>query len=84
MGIGDKIRSNDSFSAQVRLTHGEKDNYGTLCGGVASIGLKILILAYFCLRLHSVVSFEDPTLSSYTIMEDRTLSDESYNLADYS
>ena len=84
MRLGDKIRSNDSFSAQIRLTHGGKDSFGTLCGGIASISLQIIILTYFCMRLLSVVNFEELQLSSYTIMEDRNLMDMPLILGDHS
>ena len=64
--------------------HEGETNRGTMCGGVASVCLSGLILAYFCMRALDVASFKDPAIVNYTIMEDRSEDMESpINLGDY-
>ena len=71
MGIGKNIRGCDKFGAHVNLMHEGESSSGMLCGGVASLSLGILILAYFCMRLLAVTQFDDPVINSYMIGEDR-------------
>ena len=64
--------------------HKGKTERGTLCGGVASLCLSGLILAYFCMKALDVASFSDLAINSYTIHIDRSNMKESpINLLDY-
>ena len=56
---------------------------GTLGGGVVSVGLSGLILAYFCIRMLAVTTYQDPNITNYTVLEDRSKLDEPLNFADY-
>ena len=48
MGFGAKVRNCDKFGAPISLTFEADSDYKTMCGGVASLCLHILILGYFC------------------------------------
>ena len=55
--------------------HEGEASSGTLGGGLASVGIAGLMLAYFCIRSLDVYSFRDPAISSFTISEDRAKMD---------
>ena len=83
MPFGKKVRDCDKFGAQVHLTYQGKSQSGTLCGGVVSVGLSILILAYFCIRSIAVTQYKDPAINSYIVFENRGKMKKALNLADY-
>lgn len=56
---------------------------GTLGGGVVSICLSGLVLAYLCIRMIAVTQFKDPAINSYTVFEDRSKMGTPINLAEY-
>ena len=49
---------------------GERE-FTSVCGGMISICLKLLITFYFCIQLLNVVNYSDPTIGSYTVLDDR-------------
>ena len=71
MEIGKKIRDCDKFGARVELLFDGNASTGTQCGGIISLLLNCLILAYLGIRFLAVVEFSDPTISSFAISEDR-------------
>ena len=56
---------------------------GTICGGVTSLALKILILAYFCMRTIHVINYEDLTITSYSVIVDRSQMVDPINFGEY-
>ena len=83
MKIGKRIRNLDKFGASVHLMHRGKSESGTISGGVLSLCLGGLILAYLCMRTIALTKFKDPDLSSYTVYDDRKNMDAPINLAEY-
>ena len=81
--FGDRIRSYDSFSARINFTHESKDSYGTMCGGTASICLRALTLAFFIMRLVTLAEFDDSSISSFTIMEDRSVMENPISMGEF-
>ena len=78
-----KIRSCDKFGASVHLLHEGETERGTLGGGVASVCLSSLILAYFCMRAIDIASFKDPSIVNFSKQEDRSKMNSPINLGDY-
>ena len=83
MKISKKFRGCDKFGAQVHLNYKGQTESGTVGGGIATVCLSTLILAYFCIRMLDVTTFADPVISSYTIMEDRNKMEAPINLQDF-
>ena len=67
--MGDKFRECDKFGAGVLLNYEGRTNNGTLGGGLVTSLLNALALAYLCMRFIAVASYDDLTISSYTIMK---------------
>ena len=82
MTIRDRVRGFDKFGVPVNLIHHGASLSGTLFGGIASLCLNILIFAYFCLRINDVATFEDASMSSYEIIDDRVVTSEPINYGD--
>ena len=83
-GFSKKLQNCDLFDSSVNLNFNGQQKYGTTGGGLVSMLIKSTTLAFFCLRLISVLGHQDPTISSYHMFEDRALNEDSLNLADYS
>ena len=83
MSVKKRVRNCDKFSTNVKLTYEGETDYGTLCGGVVSLIVRILIMTYFIIRTIDVIEFNDPAISSFTIIEDRSEMEEPLNFADY-
>ena len=83
-GLSKKLQNCDLFGSSVNLNYNGEEQYGTTGGGLVSMLIKSTTLAFFCMRLISVFGYQDPTISSYHMFEDRSLMEESLNLADYS
>ena len=77
------MRRCDKFGAPVQLNYAGQTTSGTLGGGLVSVCLKTLILAFFCMRLVALTGFQDPAISSHIVMEDRSKMQESINFGDY-
>ena len=77
-----RVRQCDKFGAAVQLSFQGEAKSGTLGGGTVSVCLGGLILAYFCMRMLAVVNYQDPAVTNYFILEDRSLQ-EPINFADY-
>ena len=60
-----KLRGCDKFGAQVSLNFKGETEYRTVCGGLFSLALRVLILAFFCMQLVAVIEFSDPDIVSY-------------------
>ena len=65
--IGKKVRECDKFGAQVQFMHKGNTQIGTLCGGLVSICLVSLTLAYFCISMADIARYADPNVSSYIL-----------------
>ena len=78
-----RFRSCDKFGSAIQLNHAGETKFGTMSGGIVSICVYILILTFFGIRSMTVVNYEDPTLSSFTVMEDRSKMLSPISLADY-
>ena len=83
MNIGKKVRGCDQFGAQVHLFHEGEAYRGTMCGGAVSVCMGALILAYLCYRSLVVAVYDDSSVSSYTIREDRALMKTPISYGDY-
>lgn len=59
----------DIFNTAVSLNYKGETRYGTSGGGCISIFLKLLALVFFCRQLLQVLTFEDPNISTYKILE---------------
>ena len=75
-----KLRKCDSFGAGYSFNYKGEDTFGTLGGGIATICLSIGILTYMCIRTIGMVCYEDPEISSYVIMENRSHMTEPYSM----
>ena len=55
------IQYQDFFGHKIRLFAKKKnrDTHHTLCGGIISILVEIMILTYFALRLKTLILFEE-------------------------
>ena len=80
----EKVRGCDVNGATVNLNFKGDTEHQTLFGGLASMLLKALILGFFCMQTIAVWQYNDPTISSYQVLEDRSLMEEPLNLKDYS
>ena len=84
MKVFEKVRDCDVNGATVNLNFKGDTEHKTFCGGLASLLLKSLILGFFCIQSIAVWHYNDPTISSYQVFEDRSLMEEAINLKDYS
>ena len=69
--IASFARDQDQFGAVIGLKLQGKSTLKTLGGGLCSLSLKIITIAFFCMQLAAVVSYQDPQISSYQISESR-------------
>ena len=83
MSVINRVRGCDQFGAPISLNFDGKTSYNTLGGGIASLCLRALILSYLAMQLLAVFNYDDPTISSFTIIEDRTKMKEPMSLGDY-
>ena len=60
-----KVRSLDDFGASISLNFKGDPEIKTLCGGIVSLVLRILIIAFFCMQTLAVFEYSDPVISSY-------------------
>ena len=59
------VRACDKFGTQVQLNLKGDTEYKTVPGGIASMSLNLLILAFLCIRLTAVLTHDDPQISIY-------------------
>ena len=71
MTLTQSVRGCDKYGAAVNFKYKNESSYKTLAGGLTSICLRVLILAYFGIQLLAVVNFKDPIVSTYEILEER-------------
>ena len=83
MSVINRVRGCDQFGAPISLNFDGKTSYNTLGGGIASLCLRALILSYLAMQLLAVFNYDDPTISSFTIIEDRTQMKEPMSFEDY-
>ena len=81
MTLTDIVRGCDQSGASIGLNYQGDSRFQMIGGGLASIALKILILTFFCMQLMAVVTYKDPQVNSFEIMESRSSMDEPMNLA---
>ena len=65
------LRGCDIFGVPISLKLSGSSSYDTIGGGLASFCLKVLIIAYFCLQTIHVFSYEDPQISSFSVLDSR-------------
>ena len=58
-------------------------SFTTLGGGLASLVLRILISIYLVTKFLNVLSFKDPQINGYDVIENRYLMEAPMNMADY-
>jgi len=64
MQLLQRISACDRFGSQISLRVSRVETkYKTTGGGVATIALNLLMLAYFCLRVVAVIGYDDPQVS---------------------
>ena len=83
MSVLNRLRGCDSFGAPISLNFNGESSFNTAGGGIASLCLKVLILTYLTMQTLKVYNFDDPQISSFQIVEDRTNMEEPMSLADY-
>ena len=83
MAIKDRLRGCDQFGTTAQLNFAGESSFGTVGGGAASLCLQTLLLAFFAIRIITVVDFEDPALSSYSIQVNRSSMTSPYSYHDY-
>ena len=72
MGLGDQVRDFDNFGAPVSLNFSGRTTFGTQGGGIASLCLFALTLGYLVIQVMALISYKDPVISSYEILEKRS------------
>ena len=82
MKIVSGLRSCDMFGASQGFNIGGQSQTTTLGGGLVTLGLRVLILFYFCSRFAVVINKRGPTISSYSIGENRSSMQVPLNLGD--
>lgn len=65
------IRKCDMFGVPISLKLRGESHFATTCGGSISIALKCFLLSFFCMQLVSLVTYNDPQISSFTILDSR-------------
>ena len=65
------MRAFDSFASSISLNFAGREKYGTVGGGLATIALWLLVLAFLVKQVVQLASYGDPTISSYEIYRDR-------------
>ena len=83
MRLTNIIRRCDLFGAAFGFKFEGESKYKTVAGGIASLCLKLLVGGYFILQSSAVTGYKDPTISSYTVLEDRNKMIEAKSFADY-
>ena len=67
MQVVRKLRACDEFGSPFSLMHSGESSFKTLGGGIATLILRVTALAFLCMRLIAVVSYEDPLITLYDI-----------------
>ena len=70
-GLSGRIRSWDFFGASIGINYKGKASYQTLGGGLITLILKVTMLGFLIKSTIDVMSYKNPQLSSYEIMETR-------------
>ena len=67
-GWRDYVRGQDLFGHEMNIItfENQRNTYKTCQGGSASIGVKMFLLAYFCLNLVQIISPERNTMYSWS------------------
>ena len=84
MGFLKFMQSQDVAGASVNLNLAGQTKYGTFCGGVASVCVKVVVLGFFVTQVLHLANYSDPQISRYEVYDDRFNQDKLYNLADMS
>ena len=82
MGFLDRLRSQDAFGAPLSLSFEGDKKYKTLAGGIASTCLRLLIFSYLVMQTLAVVTYKDPAINGYSVLENRRKMTEPMNMAD--
>ena len=70
-GLSDKLSACDRSGAKLKIQVNGRDSHGNCCGGLCSLTAYFLTLSFLAMQLHRVLNYDDPTISSYVVMEDR-------------
>ena len=71
MSCRSELRKCDMLGAPITLKSGGISSYASTGGGLASIVIKIFILAFFCMQLVAVLGYNDPQITSFTVLDSR-------------
>ena len=70
------------FGTPVGLNYKGNQAYGTVVGGCTTMLLQLLIVIFLIKQSMSVYEYNEPTISAFEIMEDRSTMEEPLNLED--
>ena len=71
MKIASTLRQCDMFGASISLKRDGMRSFVSTGGGLASIAIKVFILSFLCMQLIALVSYSDPQISSFTVLDSR-------------
>ena len=54
------IQGQDVAGASFNLNHAGETKYGTICGGLAAISVKIIVLGFFVSQVLHLANYNDP------------------------
>ena len=66
------MRAFDTFASYISLNFTGIEKYGTVGGGLATLTLKLLVLAFLVKQVIQLANYGDPTISSYEIYREGT------------
>ena len=67
----DTLRDFDMFGSPISLKRKGQSTYPSAGGGLVSVGMRVFILSFFCMKLIDVMSYTDPQISSFAVLDDR-------------
>ena len=66
------MRAFDTFASYISLNFAGREKYGTVGGGLATLALRLLVLAFLVKQVIQLANYGDPTISSYEIYREGT------------
>ena len=66
------VRSFDIAGAEVGLKYAGEGRFKTMGGGLLTSCLRVVTLTYFIMRVITLAEFEDASISSFEVIEDRS------------
>ena len=81
--LANRVRASDIFGAKPEFRLNGETSFQTIGGGAISLCLQVLTLVYTCSQVASLISYSDPEISSFTILEDRNKMEKPINLGEH-